>query len=181
MYWEEISGCRHCQPGWDGSVFESVLQLGPRLFDVALGPIDASLGAQPGVPGGAAVELLDGLTVSTGIRRPGASSVCPVVLIGCRPRDQRSSSGLLRRRLAPRSEFTGEPVVAPTCCGCSSRLSRSRLINAVSRWDLSSSRRASRPRPAVRRAPASRTLRPSSATAPTRIPKRNKVPVDPVT
>jgi hypothetical protein len=33
----------------------------------------------------------------------------------------------------------------------------------------------------VRRAPANNTLSPSSVTAPTTIPKKNNVPVDPVT
>jgi hypothetical protein len=46
---------------------------------------------------------------------------------------------------------------------------------------LWSSRRAVRPRPAVRRAPANNTLNPSIATARTTIPNTNKLPVDPVT
>src|SRR6478609_12084516 len=47
--------------------------------------------------------------------------------------------------------------------------------------NLLSSCRASRPRPAVRRAPPSNTLSPTITTAPTTKPKRNNVAVDPVT
>src|SRR6185436_3404491 len=43
-----------------GSVFEGVFDLLPGLFGVALELIDASLGAQPGVAGGAGDELLGG-------------------------------------------------------------------------------------------------------------------------
>ncbi len=39
-------------------MFEGVFDLVPGLFGVALELIDASLGAQPGVPGGAAELLL---------------------------------------------------------------------------------------------------------------------------
>jgi len=43
-------------------VFERVFHLCPCLFGVALELIDASLGAQPGVAGGAAEVLLGGAT-----------------------------------------------------------------------------------------------------------------------
>ena len=41
-------------------MFEGIFDLVPCLFGVALELIDASLGAQPGVPGGAAKVLLGG-------------------------------------------------------------------------------------------------------------------------
>ena len=43
-----------------GSVLEDVFGFGPCLLDVSLGLLDASLGAQPGVAGGAAEVLLGG-------------------------------------------------------------------------------------------------------------------------
>jgi hypothetical protein len=42
------------------TVFKGVFDFVPCLFGVALELIDASLGAQPGVAGGAADNLLDG-------------------------------------------------------------------------------------------------------------------------
>src|ERR1700722_251467 len=46
--------------GLPGSVLEGVFDLGPCLFGVALELIDASLGAQAGVAGGAAEDLFGG-------------------------------------------------------------------------------------------------------------------------
>ena len=78
-------------------------------------------------------------------------STCAVP-VGCRLRDQRPNRGRLRTGIGP----------LPGCADCcpSSCLSRSWFSSAVSRWELLSTRRASRPRPAVRRAPASKHTQP---------------------
>jgi hypothetical protein len=85
------------------------------------------------------------------------------------------------RERSTRGQRPNEKNRLPRSAACSRFTARSRFRNAVSRCDLFSSRRASCPRVAVRRAPASNTQSPSIATAPITIPKRNKVPVDPVT
>src|SRR5271166_3960160 len=58
-----------CRCTGAGSVFEDVFDLGPRLLGVGLGLIGASLGAQPGVAGGATEQLLGGALGGLGLVR----------------------------------------------------------------------------------------------------------------
>jgi hypothetical protein len=92
-----------------------------------------------------------GLTVSTGVWcLPGSVDV-------------RSAGRLSTARPATKQGSVAAGIgPLPGCADCcpSSRLSRSWFSSAVSRCELLSTRRATRPRPAVRRAPASKHTQP---------------------
>src|SRR6476660_8339946 len=114
-----------------GSVLEDVFGFGPCLLGVSLGLLDASLGAQPGVAGGAAEVLLGGALNGFGLMGELLADAhvgfLRVVAIANRPRP-----GIDRSSVSPPTRVRRYQVVSRSACRHCSALRRS-VITATAK------------------------------------------------